>query len=119
MSKRLMIILFLVMALAFAQVTKAQMQHSITLHWVAPVAGAASYNVYRSTVSGTGYTKLGNCLTTTLVDNTGVGGTKYFYVVRAVSSTGTESINSNETTATAILDPPVQQPCTGLTAVSN
>jgi fibronectin type 3 domain-containing protein len=113
MRKRWLIVLLVVIALML-QASKAQTQHFVTLTWTAPTGTApASYNVYRSLTTGTGYTKLANCLTTTLVDNTGVGGTKYFYVVRAVDAGGNESVNSNEATATAVANPNVP---TNLTA---
>lgn len=91
--------------------TKGQTQHFITLTWTAPATGATSYNVYRSTTTGTGYVKLINCTTVTVNDTTGVGGTKYFYVVRSVDAVGNESVNSNETSATAIgnPNPPTEQ----------
>ncbi len=69
----------------------------INLSWTA-VAGATSYNVYRSTVSGGPYTLAGSSATTSF-NNTGLAcNTAYFYVVRAV--TGCESGNSNQATAT-------------------
>jgi trimeric autotransporter adhesin len=72
-------------------------QTQINLSWGA-VAGATSYNVYRSTTSGGPYTLAGSSATTSF-SNTGLTcNTPYFYVVRAV--TGCESANSAQATAT-------------------
>jgi len=73
----------------------------VTLGWNA-VAGATSYNVKRSTVSGGPYT---NVLSTTANYATDTGltnGTTYYYVVSAVGSTGTESPNSSQISVTPI-----------------
>lgn len=82
-------------------------QHGVTVTWTAgtPTTGQVadtSYNVYRSTVSGGPYTKLNTAsvTATTYFDSTGVGGTKYFYVITGVASGATESGFSNETSAT-------------------
>jgi cellulose 1,4-beta-cellobiosidase len=98
--------LVLLVVLSFVVlVVRAQTQHFITLTWTAPSVAPASYNLYRSTTTGGPYTKLLNCLSTTIVDNTAVGGTKYFYVVRSVDSSGNESANSNEASATQLVNP--------------
>ena len=71
----------------------------ITLNWNA-VTGATSYNVKRSTTSGGPYsTTSGSPSTNMFVDSSVANGTKYFYVVTAVSSAG-ESGNSPEANAT-------------------
>jgi hypothetical protein len=76
-------------------------QHSATLTWNASTSSVAGYNVYRSTVSGSGYTKINPSLITglTYTDSTVQSGTTYFYVTTAVDSSGNESVNSNEVTA--------------------
>lgn len=67
------------------------------------------YNLYRSTMPGSGYTKIN----TTLIPQPAVGQTpryadqpsadgRYYYVVRAVNASGQESANSNE--APAVVD---------------
>lgn len=61
----------------------------ITVSWSA-VTGATSYNVYRSTTSGTGTTgtPLSSPTTTSYVDTTGAVGTTYYYTVAAVNNVG-------------------------------
>jgi len=61
----------------------------------------AGYNVYRGTVSGGPYTKINSSLITGLTysDSTVVNGTEYYYVATAVDSSGDESVNSNEVSA--------------------
>lgn len=71
----------------------------VDLTWGA-VTEATSYNVYRSTTSGGTYTKIADNVTgTTYTDSSVTNGTTYYYVVTAVS-TGGESANSNEVSAT-------------------
>ena len=79
-------------------------------------SASVSFNVYRATVSGGPYTKIASNVTLDIYfDATGVGGTKYFYVITAVDLAGVESANSNETSAVAIGPPGPPQ---GLAAVS-
>jgi hypothetical protein len=95
--------------------------HSITVGWTFAQGTdiATGFNVYRATVSGGPYTKQTATplplLTTTYVDTTGVGGTKYFYVVTSIDAQGNESVNSNEASATFLANPAVPQ---GVTAVA-
>lgn len=89
--------------------------HNIALSWTAG-SGDVTFNVYRSTTTGTGYTKVGSSATTTYTDSSGAGGTKYFYVVTGVDSGGFESTNSNEASGTFLANP---SPPTALGAVSN
>jgi len=79
----------------------AQVQHSVNLTWNASTSTVSGYNVYRSTVSGTGYVKINSSLVTALnyTDSTVQSGTTYFYVTTAVDSTGSESVYSNEVSA--------------------
>ncbi len=63
----------------------------ITVRWV-PSFGATSYNLLRSTTSGSGYAAIASNLgtaTTSYVDTTAVAGTTYYYVVQAANSAGT------------------------------
>jgi fibronectin type 3 domain-containing protein len=69
----------------------------VALTWTAST-GATSYHVKRSTSSGT-ETQISAPTSTSFTDTTVINGTKYFYVVSAVNSTG-ESANSNEVSAT-------------------
>lgn len=98
-----------------------QVQHGVGLSWTETNNSdiAAGFNVYRATVAGGAYTKLNTALipagTLTYFDSSVVGGTKYFYVVRAVDALGIESANSLEVSATAIAgapNPPVVSPPT-------
>jgi hypothetical protein len=65
---------------------------------------AASYNVYRGTIAGGPYLKIGNTTSTysTYVDETVAVGTKYYYVVREVAPNGSELCQSNEASATPV-----------------
>ena len=76
-------------------------QHSVALTWNASTSTVSGYNVYRSTVSGSGYTKINSSLVAllTYTDSTVQSGTTYFYVTTAVDSSGNESVHSNEVSA--------------------
>jgi len=73
---------------------------SVSLAWDA-VAGAASYTVYRSVVSGGGYVKAKAApVTGTTFTDSGVRNAQpVFYVVRALDAAGNESAPSNEVNA--------------------
>ncbi|WP_341887224.1 dockerin [Variovorax sp. YR752] len=58
-----------------------------TIRWAA-VAGAASYNIYRSTAPGQRGTKVGSSTTTSYVDSTVQNGTTYYYQVTADNASG-------------------------------
>ena len=62
------------------------------------VTGAAIYNVYRSTTSGSGYVKVGSATGTTYTDTGLTNGTVYYYVATSVAAAGAESIYSNQVT---------------------
>ena len=68
--------------------------HSVTLNWKS-VPGATSYCVYRSTVSGSQYQKIGTSPTPTFKDAPVPSGGVFYYVVTAVVD-GRESTHSNE-----------------------
>lgn len=74
----------------------------IQLTWT-NAAGAAGYNVYRGTVNGGPYVKIGSTTSTysTLLDATVVNGTTYFYVVRPTAANADEQCQSNQASATA------------------
>jgi fibronectin type 3 domain-containing protein len=57
--------------------------------------------VYRSTVSGAGYTKINSSLVggSTYTDATVVSGQTYYYLTTAVDTSGEESLYSNEVQA--------------------
>ncbi len=71
----------------------------VQLSWNA-VAGAASYNVYRSTLSGGGFTLVDGTASLTYNDTGVTNGTRYYYIVKAVDGVGNESDASNEVSAT-------------------
>ena len=76
-------------------------QHSVDLSWSASTSSISGYDVYRGTVSGGPYTKLNSSpqAGTSYVDSAVQSGSTYYYVVTAVSSSGTESSYSNQATA--------------------
>jgi hypothetical protein len=66
---------------------------AITARWL-PSFGATSYDLLRSTTSGSGYTVIASNLTsakTSYVDAAVSAGTTYYYVVQAKNSAGTSS----------------------------
>ncbi|HTQ58885.1 MAG TPA: choice-of-anchor D domain-containing protein [Candidatus Solibacter sp.] len=80
----------------------APVQHSVALNWDASTSTVSGYNVYRSSVSGSGYMKINSSLVISLTytDATVQSGTTYYYVTTAVDSSGNESMYSNQATAT-------------------
>ncbi len=74
--------------------------NSVSLNWTASTGSPATYNVKRSTTSGSGYVTIGTTTapTVALVDSV-LGGQTYYYVVSAVNATG-ESADSAEVSAT-------------------
>jgi hypothetical protein len=77
-----------------------QQAHSVALSWNASASAVTGYNVYRSTVSGTGYTKISSTPGTVFsyTDRTVLNGTTYYYVTTAVDAGG-ESVYSNQVSA--------------------
>jgi fibronectin type 3 domain-containing protein len=73
--------------------------YSVLLNWTAsPSSGVTGYNVYRSTVSGSGYAKINSSLVGGLsyTDATVVDGQTYYYVTTSVDASGGESGYSEE-----------------------
>jgi hypothetical protein len=80
----------------------ADKPHMVALSWGASTSTVSGYNVYRSTTSGSGYTKMNSSLIgATSYDDTNVqSGTTYYYVTTSVDSGGDESAHSNQASAT-------------------
>ena len=70
----------------------------VDLTWDA-VTGANDYTVFRSYVSGGGYSALERITDTTYLDDSVTNGTYYYYVVAASDASGNESGYSNEAAA--------------------
>ncbi len=64
-----------------------------------PVAGAASYRVYRSPLTGGGYVLAGSGVANSFTDTSVENARTYYYVVRALDAAGNESGASNEVSA--------------------
>ena len=77
---------------------------SAALTWTAP-ATAISYQILRSTTSGSGYTLAGSKGSTGFTDTNVVNGTTYYYVVTA-SNGSCSSSNSNQVSVTPACVPP-------------
>jgi glucuronoarabinoxylan endo-1,4-beta-xylanase len=78
-------------------------EHAVSLNWNDnSEPDLDGYNVYRSTTSGYGYSKINTSLVSTsdYVDNSVNDGTTYYYVVRAVDTAENESGNSSQDYAT-------------------
>jgi fibronectin type 3 domain-containing protein len=88
----------------------------VTLAWTAST-GAASYHVKRSITTGGPYTQIANPTAATHIDTAVTNGTKYFYVVSAVNTSG-ESANSAEASATPTAVVQIPPAPTGLTATA-
>jgi hypothetical protein len=70
--------------------------HKVTLTWAASSTSGVSYNVYRGTISGGPYALLASGVASTSYTDTNVqSGTTYYYVTKAVDSSG-QSAYSNE-----------------------
>ena len=95
---------------------------SVSLDWADNTADLASYSVYRSTTSGSGYASIASGLTASdYTDNTVTNGTTYYYVVTATDTSSNESPYSNEDPATpqaatadsiTVLNPSFEEPGT-------
>jgi hypothetical protein len=75
--------------------------HSVALSWTASTSTVSGYNVYRSTMNGSGYRIINSGLvgTLTYVDSSVQSGTTYYYVTTAVDSSSNESAYSNQASA--------------------
>ena len=76
--------------------------HSVSLNWAESTSsGLVGYYVYRSSVSGSSYTRITSGALSALkyADGTVSAGKTYYYVVTAVNSSGEESAHSGQVTA--------------------
>jgi hypothetical protein len=75
--------------------------HTVLLSWVASTSTVSGYFIYRSTTNGSGYTKLNTSSVSSLnyTDSNVTSGWTYYYVTSAVDGSGTESIFSNQASA--------------------
>jgi hypothetical protein len=75
---------------------------SVSLTWTPSVSVVAGYNVYRSQTSGGPYTKLDSSIVgaDTYTDTTVQSAQTYYYVVTSVTSSGVESADSTQASAT-------------------
>jgi Protein of unknown function (DUF1573)/Abnormal spindle-like microcephaly-assoc'd, ASPM-SPD-2-Hydin len=81
--------------------TGVQLNHSVTLSWTASSSTVSGYNIYRTSVSGSGYAKINSGLISglTYTDTTVQSGSTYYYVATAVDASGDESTDSNQAAA--------------------
>jgi hypothetical protein len=75
---------------------------SVSLTWTPSVSLVAGYNVYRSQTSGGPYTKLDSSIVAAdaYTDTAVQSATTYYYVVTSVTSSGVESADSTQVSAT-------------------
>lgn len=76
--------------------------HSVALNWSASTtSGISGYYVYRSSVSGSSYSRINSTPTASLkyTDGNVASGATYYYVVTAVTSAGAESAHSSQVKA--------------------
>ncbi len=86
----------------FSITITAASSYAALLDWTASTSsGISGYNVYRSTVSGSGYVQINSSLVaaSTYTDATVVSGQTYYYVTTAVDASGEESTYSDEVQA--------------------
>jgi hypothetical protein len=82
--------------------TSSPAAHSVTLTWSASTSPVAGYDVYRSEISGGPYAKLDSSplAADTYTDSTVQAGSTYYYVVTSVNSSGVQSADSAQASAT-------------------
>ena len=79
---------------SFSITVSAGSAYSVLLNWTAsPSSGVTGYNVYRSTVNGSGYAKINSSPVAglTYTDGTVAASQTYYYVTTAVDAAGGES----------------------------
>jgi bacillopeptidase F len=99
--RKLVLISALLATIALGHQEPRNRPRNVTLNWIASASKGVTYNVYRSTTSGTGYQQIASGITAlSYIDTKQKTGT-YYYVVTAVDPTAspTESSASNEAKA--------------------
>ncbi len=96
-------------------VTATAGDNETTISWGA-VAGATSYNVYRSTTPGGQGTKIAATTTTSYVDATAANGTTYYYQVTADNAAGEGSVSTQSPGVTPAVPVAVPTAPTGMNA---
>ena len=89
----------------------------VSLTWLASV-GAVSYNVKRGTSNGGPYTTVRNVATNSCTDTGLTNGTNYYYVVSAINSSGQETADSSQVSATPTALTGAPAPPVGVTATA-
>ena len=92
--------------------------NEVTISW-GTVAGATSYNIYRSTTAGEQGSRVGTSSTTSYVDTTAVNGTTYLYLVTAVNAGGESSPSSQSAGVTPTAPVTLPAAPSGVTATRN
>jgi xyloglucan-specific exo-beta-1,4-glucanase len=90
--------------------------NQVSLSWSA-VAGATSYNIYRSTTAGQQGSSVGTSANTSFVDTTAVNGTSYFYQVTAVNAGGEGSASTQSAGVTPTAPVTLPAAPTGVSAM--
>lgn len=85
-----------------AGLTATASDGEVALDWDDNTGDFASYNVYRSTTSGAGFSRVASGLTSSEYLDTVFSGTTYYYIVTAVDAALNESDNSDEVNATPV-----------------
>lgn len=86
----------------FASHQATAKKHSVTIHWNASTTRGSRYNIYRGTAHGNHPEKLNAVPVGDLsfTDDKVISGKTYYYVARAVDSSGHESGDSEEISVT-------------------
>ncbi|HSZ18521.1 MAG TPA: choice-of-anchor D domain-containing protein [Candidatus Acidoferrum sp.] len=76
--------------------------HFVSLSWISSTSAVAGYNVYRSEVSGGPYSRLDSSpvAADSYTDSSVQPGLTYYYVVTSITSSGSESADSTQASAT-------------------
>lgn len=89
---------------------------SVVLTWAVPATGTTpiTYNILRSTVSGSGYILLASgVMTTTYLDTTISEGVTYYYITSATNASGTSTYSNQASLTTSVTAPAAPSSLTG------